>query len=295
MNTARYYFTQKYQMLQTTKDNLISLFNKFLHENYGDFLFIDPDSIETLGKINAYADLFLPEHVLSIHLINKIGHVFYLEAENIYGYITIKGPEFNSALMQIKSKIAELNKSYILKIISYAGNYLAKIPEIRMAYTPMMEIFRSLDNNGNVILDTSRQADTKRIKFFSLIKHSGILKYEERYDKIIIYKNEDPGFKNDREMFAMTFSAIPEIFAANDSVKPYVRTAYSYYYFSIIHGDMIPLDAEILLRNYRHLFNRNIDELKFRSYIDSLIDCGIFFLEDGKIKGNIEIYNKIKN
>ncbi|WP_175266609.1 hypothetical protein [Acidiplasma cupricumulans] len=48
---------------------------------------------------------------------------------------------------------------------------------------------------------------------------------------------------------------------------------------------MIPLDAEILLRNYRHLFNRNIDELKFRSYIDSLIDCGIFFWKMVKLKG----------
>ena len=74
------------------------------------------------------------------------------------------------------------------------------------------------------------------------------------------------------------------------SIKPYLRTAYSYYSICELAGSPMEISMETLRDEYLKLYNRQPDLLKFKNYVEALCDSDIFTNVNNKIKGIDKIF-----
>jgi len=193
-------------------------------------------------------------------------------------------------LDEVKTSLTIAGEAKLMKTI--ASN-LSKIGEIQMSLTPVMEILRELIEKGRLILFSRKNGDAKRLKYFNEINDLDIFKYEYKYDACII----EPGKEFDSIASGGIESLLSYIMAHRifymagiSSLKPYLRTAYSYYSLCSLAGSMIEIEFEDLRKEYGELYGKEPDKLKFKNYIEALYNSNILININNKINGNNKIF-----
>ncbi len=289
------YVTRKYDTGNDNVETLIKLMKRFVSETYGSFLSIDSDSVETLDKLHAYVDVFFPELLDNYLVIRKYGHIFFITAEQIAGKAIFTGPDRKTVSRlfgEVKSRDIAVGEIQIMETISRELSY---IHEIRISMTPVMEILRELLDNGRIILISTRSDDVKRQKYFNEINQLNIFKYEYKYDACIIERGpefDSVASGNIENLFSYIIQKKTDYVSGISSVKPYLRTAYSYYSICLLSGSLIEIQMETLRSEYGRLYGKKPDNLKFKNYVESLCSVNIFQYKDDKIKGIEKIFKK---
>ncbi len=289
------YINEKYE-LKNDNEDIKYYMNKFVSMKYGNFLFVNENSIEKIDKINAYVDVYSPEIINNYYFFKKYSDVFFITANINNGRATITGPDRNNAIKLFNDKKNyEINNDENM-LFDTVYNELSKIPEIKMALTPVIEIIRELNDKKILYLDITKTSDKKRLNYFKLVSDMDIFNYEIKYGVYII-KPGDKFFaiiKNDyNDLLSYIFKWKKFYFVNFSSVKPYIRTAYSYYHIAMLIKNNIMLNINDLANEYNNLYNKKTDIIKFKNYIDALVEYNILLNENGKIKGNENILKTI--
>jgi len=289
------YINEKYELKNDNEDIKIYM-NKFISSKYGNFLFINENSIEKIDKINAYVNVYLPEIINNYYFVKKYNNVFFITADINNGKAIITGPDRINAIKSFNAKKSyEINNDENILIDATYKN-LSKIPEIKMALTPIIEIIRELNDKKILYLDITKTLDKKRLVYFKNIEDMNIFNYEIKYNTYIIKPNNKffAIIKNDyNDLFSYIFKEKKFNFVNLPSIKPYIRTAYSYYHIAMLVKNNITLNIDDLINEYNDLYNKKTDIIKFKNYIDSLIEYNILLNENNKIKGNEDILKSL--
>jgi hypothetical protein len=290
------YTTKKYDSGNDSIETLISLMNHFVAEVYGSSVAVDPDSIEAIDKLHAYVDVFYPEILENTMVIRRFRHIFFITADQINGKAIIIGPDRKTAINMLgEIKSHEIRQGEI-KLMGLLSGKLSEIAEIRMSLTPVMEILGELIEKRRIILVSTKKSDMKRLKYFNEISDLNIFSYEYKYDACIIEPGPEFGSAASggvESMFSYVVERKSNYMAGVSSLKPYLRTAYSYYSICDLAGSQMEVRMETLLHEYGKLYGKEPDKLKFKNYVKSLYDVGILKWENNKIKGNDEIFKMI--
>ncbi len=285
------YVNKKYELKNDNEDIKIYM-NKFISSKYGNFLSINEDSVEKIERINAYVNVYCPEIINNYYFVKKYNNVFFITADINNGKVVITGPDRTDAIKSFNDKKDEEINNNENILIDSIYQKLAKIPEIKMALTPVIEIIRELNDKKILYLDITKASDKKRLNYFKIIEDMDIFNYEIKYNVYII-KPADKFFtiiNNDyNNLFSYIFKEKKFYFVNFSSVKPYIRTAYSYYYVAMLIKNNILLNINDLIKEYNKLYNKKTDIIKFKNYIDSLTEYNILLNENNKIKGNESI------
>lgn len=289
------YINEKYELKNDNEDIKIYM-NKFISSKYGNFLFINENSIEKIDKINAYVNVYSPEIINNYYFVKKYNNVFFITADINNGKAIITGPDRINAIKSFNAKKSyEINNDENVLIDATYKN-LSKIPEIKMALTPIIEIIRELNDKKILYLDITKTLDKKRLIYFKNIEDMDIFNYEIKYNTYIIKPNNKffTIIKNDyNDLFSYIFKEKKFNFVNLPSIKPYIRTAYSYYHIARLVKNNITLNIDDLINEYNDLYNKKTDIIKFKNYIDSLIEYNILLNENNKIKGNEDILKSL--
>jgi len=289
------YINEKYELKNDNEDIKIYM-NKFISSEYGNFLFINENSIEKIDKINAYVNVYCPEIINNYYFVKKYDNVFFITADINNGKAIITGPDRINAIKLFNAKKNyEINNDENI-LIDAIYKDLSRIPEIKMALTPVIEIIRELNDKKILYLDITKTLDKKRLIYFKNIEDMDIFNYEIKYNNYII-KPTDKFFtitKNDyNDLFSYIFREKKFNFVNLSSIKPYIRTAYSYYHIAMLVKNNITLDINDLINEYNNLYNKKTDIIKFKNYIDSLTEYNILLNENKKIEGNEDILKSL--
>ena len=293
------YVTRKYNAGNDDIQTLVSLMRTFISETYGSSLSIDPDSIETIDKLHSYVDVYYSELLDGYMLIRKYSHIFFISAEQVDGKASFTGPDRNTALKMLEEVKYHTIKTGEIAIMENIAEELSGIHEIMLSMTPVMEILRELLDKGKIILVSTGSDDKKRLKYFNAISDLSIFKYEYKYNACIIERG--PEFNsvadgNIENLFAYIIKSKTGYISDISSVKPYLRTAYSYYSICLLFGSLMEIKMETLRSEYGRLYGKEPDILKFKNYIESLYNSNVFTNIDTKINGDKTIFeNFIKD
>jgi hypothetical protein len=295
MIEIRSYITKKYDQGNDSIETLKSLMNNFVSETYGSSASVDSDSIEMIDKFHAYIDIFYTEIIENNLLVRKFSHIFYITAEQLNGKAIFSGPDRKTALMLLEDTKSSAINAGEIKLMEIIASNISGIVEVQMSLTPVMEILRELVDRKKLVLVSSRKSDAKRLKYFDEISDLDIFKYEYKYDACIIQPGKEfkdvasGGMEN---LLSYVMSNKIAYISGISSVKPYLRTAYSYYSICAVAGYLIEISMDQLLVEYGKLFERDQDVLKFKNYVNSLYDSGVFTKINDKIMGNEKIFEK---
>ncbi|MEM0140015.1 MAG: hypothetical protein QXZ44_05330 [Ferroplasma sp.] len=288
---------RKYELRNDTETAIIELMSKFVVEAYGTELSVDINSVEKLGEYHAYVDLCMPEIINNYFIVHNYSHIFYISAESVNGYAVLTGPSRKDAVLMA----GEIRKSSImegeLQLAQHIYENLSLIHDIQAALTPVNEIIREIKDHGKLILNSGKTDDSKRLKYFEAIKDTGLFNYEYKYGQCIIEPEEkfiELSAKEANGVFSYILGMEIPYLIAIPSAKPFIRTAYAYYSMAIITENNIPVEIETLLNEYGEIYGRKPDLIKFKNYIDSLVDSEILKYENYKIIGFEKILNSIK-
>lgn len=293
------YITKKYEQGNDNIETLISLMNTFVSEIYGSSVAVDPDSIENIEKLHAYIDVFQQKILGNTLLIRKFSHIFYISAEQINGRANFTGPDRKTAIKLLEDVKLSLTAAGEAKLLESIASNLSRIGEVQMSLTPVMEILRELVEKKRLILVSDKKSDAKRLKYFNEIGDLQIFSYEYKYGACII----EPGPEFDsvasegiENLLSYIMSHRILYISGISSLKPYLRTAYSYYSLCSLAGHMMEIGSEDLRKEYGELYGREPDKLKFKNYMESLYNSNVFTNIDIKINGNKTIFeNFIKD
>ncbi|WP_337860430.1 hypothetical protein [Ferroplasma sp.] len=288
--------TKKYDQGNDSIETLKSRMDEFVTETYGSSASVDLSSIEIIDKLHAYVDIFYSEIIENNMLVRKFSHIFYITGEEINGKATFTGPDRKTALKLLEDAKYRTINAGELELMKIIAPNISSIGEIQMSLTPVMEILRELIDKNRMILVSSKTSDAKRLKYFNQISDLNIFKYEYKYDACIIEPGEE--FSNEasngiENLLSFVISHKIIYMSEISSVKPYIRTAYSYYSICEIAGNLMEISVEHLLSEYIKLYGKDPDPLKFKNYIGSLIDSKVFIKINDKIKGNEKIFEKV--
>ncbi len=293
MLEVKNYITKKYEQGNDSIETLISLINDFVAETYGSSVAVDGDSIETIEKLHAYIDVFYSEILEDTLLIKKFNHIFYITAEQINGKATFTGPDRKTAVGMLDAVKSSLVSAGEIKLMGIIAKRLSRVAEIQMSLTPILEILRELMDKNRIVLVSTKKSDMKRLKYFNEINDLKIFSYEFRYDACII----EPGIEFSstassgiESLFSYVMSHKISYMSNISSIKPYLRTAYSYYSICELAGSPMEISMETLRDEYLKLYNRQPDLLKFKNYVEALCDSDIFTNVNNKIKGIDKIF-----
>ncbi len=290
---------EKFSIKENNNENIENIMNNFLHTKYGEFLSIDKKSIANLGDVNAYVDACIPESNKSFDgdsYLTILKHVFYLSMDINEDICTVHAPAIEIAENRIKNAMQIHYNKNSEKLLRAGFDNFAKIPEIKMSATPVIEILRVIDEKGEVILTKNKKAELKRINYFMEFSDTGLFNYEEKYGKVIIKPSEIyDNVKKNYGIFSYLLREKSEYFYNMTSIKPYVRAAYSYYYFAAISRKMVNIGTVEMIRKYVDISNKKIDLVKFQNYLYELFDSGVLNKRENKISGNSDIFNAFIN
>ncbi|WMT51472.1 MAG: hypothetical protein RE471_00995 [Ferroplasma sp.] len=296
MLEARGSVTRKYDAGNDDIQTLVRLMGLFISETYGSSLSIDPDSIETIGKLHSYVDVYYSELLDGYMLIRKYSHIFFISAEQVDGKASFTGPDRNTALKMLEEVKYNTIRTGEMAIMEAIAEELSGIHEIMLSMTPVMEILRELLDKGKIILVSTGSDDKKRLKYFNEISDLSIFKYEYKYNACIIERG--PEFNsiadgNIENLFAYIIKSKTGYVSDISSVKPYLRTAYSYYSLCMVSKSLIEIKMETLRNEYGRLYGKTPDTLKFKNYVESLCNVNIFQYKNDKIIGIEKIFKKL--
>ena len=283
------YISEKYG-LKNDNDDIKYIMNKFVSENYGNFLSVD--NVEKLDKINAYVNIYCPEIINNYYFVKQYKNIFFITMDINDGRATITGPERNTAIKLFNDRKHNEIKNNENTLIDIVYKDLLKISGIKISLTPLMEIIRELGDKGVLYLDMAKTSDIKRLNYFRIVEDMDIFQYEIKYNVYIVR----PGDKflsiihgDYDNILLYIFKSKKDYFINFTSIKPYIRTAYAYYYIATLTGSNMEVDINYLLKEYNNLYSKKSDMIKFKNYIDSLVESGIFIRENDMIKGNKDI------
>jgi hypothetical protein len=249
--------------------------------------------METIEALHAYVDVFYPKILQNTLLIRKFSHIFYISAEQINGKANFTGPDRKTAIKMLDEVKTSMTATGEAKLMKFIAANLSKIGEIQMSLTPVMEILRELIEKGRLILFSKKNSDSKRLKYFNEINDLDIFRYEYKYDACII----EPGEKFDaiapggiESLLSYIMSHRIFYMTGISSLKPYLRTAYSYYSICSLAGSMMGIEFEDLRKEYGELYGKEPDTLKFKNYIEALYNSDILKNVNNKINGNEKIF-----
>ncbi len=287
---------KKYPAGNDNKSTVVKILNRFVSETYGNFMAIDSNSIEVMDKLHSYIDLFYPQILNDKIIIKKYEHIFFISADQEDGIVTVNGPERSNAIkifQEIKSAEVRSGESPAFGILA---EQLSKIPEIQISLTPVMEILTELINRNSVTLISTRSNDAKRLKYFNEIKDLKIFSSEYKYDACIITPGEEFNSVAINGISSLLsyimVRKIPYILSI-PSIKPYIRTAYSYYYLCMLSGLLLETGVELLRKEYGILYGREPDIFKFKKYLESIANVNILNYKDNMVTGIEEIFKKL--
>jgi hypothetical protein len=288
--------TRKYNAGNDDIQTLIRLMKLFISETYGSSLSIDSDSIETIDKLHSYVDVYYSELLDGHMILRKYSHIFFISAEQIDGKATFTGPDRNTALKMLEEVKSRVIRTGEIEIMDAIAEELSKIHEIVISMTPVMEILRELLDKGKIILISTGSDDKKRLKYFNEVSDLDIFRYEYKYNACIIEPGPLFGSVSAgtvENLFAYIIKEKTDYISGISSVKPYLRTAYSYYSICLLSGSLMEIKMETLLGEYGRLYGKDPDVLKFKNYLESLCSAGILEYKNNLIKGTEKIFKKI--
>ncbi len=287
--------TKKYNAGNDDTETIIRLMERFISETYGSSLSIDPYSVETIDKLHSYVDAFYSELLDNYLVVRKYSHIFFVSAELSDGNAAFTGPDRNTALKMLDEVKSIEIKNGEIGMLEAVSREISGIHEIIISMTPVMEILRELMDHGKIILVSTTADDKKRLKYFNEISELDIFKYEYRYDACIIEQGSEfnsIASGNIENLFSYIIQKKTDYIAGISSVKPYLRTAYSYYSICLLYGSLMEIKMETLRSEYGRLYGKKPDNLKFKNYVESLCNVNIFQYKDDKIKGIEKILKK---
>ncbi len=290
---------EKFSIKENNNENIENIMNNFLHAKYGEFLSVDRTSIEKLGEINAYVDAYIPESIKSFDgnsYLTILKHVFYLGMDINDDICITHGPSIEIAENKIKNALEIYYNKNSEKLLRAGFDCFAKIPEIKMSATPVIEILRVIDEKREVILSKNKKAELKRINYFIEFSGTGLFNFEEKYGKVVIRPTDIyDNIKKSYGIFPYLLRERPGYFYNVTSIKPYVRAAYSYYYFVALSGKLINMNVEEMIGKYIEIYSKKIDPVKFQNYLHELFDSGILIKNGNKISGSDSIFKAFIN
>lgn len=289
--------TKKYDAGNDDIHTMIRLMERFVSETYGSSISIDPDSVETIDKLHSYVDSYYSELLDNYLVIGKYRHIFFISAEQVDGTAIFTGPDRNTAVKMLEEvKFREIKNGEI-EMMDAIPEELSRIHEIIISMTPVMEILRELLGRGKITLVSSSADDKKRLKYFNEINQLNIFKYEYKYDACIIEQGPEfnsIGNGNIENLFAYIIKEKTDYISGISSVKPYLRTAYTYYSICLLSGSLMEIKMETLRSEYGRLYGKQPDILKFKNYVESLSTVNILQYQDNKIIGIEKIFKKFE-
>jgi hypothetical protein len=287
--------TKKYDAGNDDIKTMIGLMRRFVSETYGSSISIDLDSVETIDKLHSYVDAYYLELLDNYLVIGKYRHIFFISAEQVEGTATFTGPDRNTAMKMLEEVKSREIKNGELEMMGAIPKELSRIHEIIISMTPVMEILRELLDRGKITLVSTGADDKKRLKYFNEISQLNIFKYEYKYGACVIEQGPEfnsiaPG--NIENLFSYIIQEKTGYISGISSVKPYLRTAYSYYSICLLSGSLLEIKMETLRSEYGRLYGKEPDILKFKNYIESLCTVNVFQYKKDKIIGIEKIFKR---
>ncbi|MGC9124337.1 MAG: hypothetical protein ACP5IB_09790 [Thermoplasmata archaeon] len=296
------------------KEFILSIFNNFVKQNYGQFVYIDPSSLQyednTYFIIGGVSTPYYVEEAGSEfpHLrFNTFKDVLSIEMELKQNSILVTGISRNKLKEIIKKQEANRRKTLEYALLKVANDKFSKIPLIQVQHNPLLEILKLMDNivEKKQILGVSEKI--KWSKYLKLLHDLDIITYvgseitygqmyKEFEKRIISVENKDKS-----ELVNAIFNYVLD--AGTDylteylhltSTMPYLRSSATYYIKALKINKPITMSKDFLLQSYRDLYRLNPKQYKFYNWIDNLCDYDILKKEKEGISGNEEIFEKIE-
>lgn len=292
---------------------ILSIFNKFVKQNYGQFVYIDPSSLQyeenTYFIIGGVSTPYYVEEAGSEfpHLrFNTFKDVLSIEMELKQNSGLVTGISRNKLKEIIKKQEATRRKTLEYALLEVANDKFSKIPLIQVQHNPILEILKQMDSlvEKKQVLGVSE--NIKWSKYLKLLQDLDIITYEgsditygQMYksfeNEILSVENKDKS-ELVQAIFKYVLNAGADYLTEYlhlTSTIPYLRSSATYYIKALKINKPIAMSREFLLQSYRDLYGLNPKQYKFYNWIDNLCDYKILEKEKEGISGNVEIFEGI--
>jgi len=296
------------------EEYILSIFNKFVKGNYGQFVYIDPSSLRF--EDNSYfitGGVSTPYYVEEAgcefpHLrFNTFKEVLLIEMELKENSIVVTGISRNKLKEIIKKQEATRRKTLEYALLKIASNKFSKIPLIQVQHNPLLEILKQMDNLVEKKQVLGVQEKAKWSEYLKLLQELDIItyvgsditygqKYKDFEKRIISVENKDRS-----ELVQAIFNYVLDAGADYlteylhlTSTMPYLRSSATYYMKALKINKPITMSRDFLLQSYHDLYRLKPKPYKFNNWIDKLCEADILKEVKEGISGNEEIFEKIE-
>lgn len=302
-----------------TDEKRFHYFNRFISEKYGDYAYLDRESMEkerdgqwvVMGGVTRPYMIYEADSEYPHIRYDVVPEAFSLELSTDNDEVQLRGIARTVLKGIVEDQIKTRTSKYEAIVLDTVKGKLAKIHVIQTSHTPIIQIIDNLDAIFNGDIDLNRREYSKWNRYFPLLEDLEIISKIERdqfsmgnaykdFERKIDNKNQR---RSEKELIEEIFGYVIQYgspflnkYLGLTASKPYINLTNTFYYFASKIGKSFKTSVGNLQNYYNEIYRSNKSPHIFRHWVNQLEDVGIFTSDSNNIvKGDPEIFESINS
>lgn len=288
------------------------LSNKFVKERYGQFVSVDPQSIDKESDDSYFINGWVQVPYLIEDLERNERHLRFETFSDIFALnlvlrektLAISGIRPSYLMSLINKKRRENTISLENLILEVGKENFSKVSTVRNAHTPLLQILESMDDIVSGKIDLRQNIFDKWRKYFPLLtsleiisKQGDEINYGTKYKELERIKGRAD---NEVQLIETLFSYVLRYgkeyltdYCRLTAITPYVRISYIYYNQAIALERLVSISTENVREAFKKIYSLSYTTTRLWHWAVELSRVDLLSLKGNNINGRIDILDKL--
>ena len=302
-----------------TDERRLGYFNKFVKENYGDFTYIDKNSIEKerdsqwiiMGGVSRPYEIFDAGSEYPHVRYDVVPEAFSVELTVTEDdtHVQLRGVSRKELRSIVNKRIKSQTSRYEAIVLDKVKDKLAQIPQIQTSHTPIILIMQSLNEIFDRNIDLRKREYAKWNRYFPLLEDLEVVKsvgdaqftMGEAYKQFEKLLSNNDGVLWRQELVEHLFGYVIQNgsqylsqYLNLTATKPYIGLTSTFYRYATILGRNFKTTIGDLQGYYKEFYRRDLPFSRFRYWVSQLDKVDILKVDQKEtINGNESILQGI--